>query len=380
MTTPSIPNLGSIIAAGSQAGLQPDTQAAGQGQQVPVVAPQVNAGSVVPVQQPANPVVQQPPAQSVNLRGVLVQSGYTIPDDMTDDDIASSVVANLNSYYEIQGSPEYTEYQKQRAEFQKYMQSQQQKPPAAQAQPAQTPTPQTQQQPAISSEQLLHAVTAGAVTRGQDGKWVATNPAYAAYAQAMQASEEKAAQSRVSMAANPEEFIQKTLADALEKQRLQFEESQKPLLEKLESFRIQQERQVVDQWVQQNSTKLFSNDGQLTPYGKLYQKLEADIESQNPNIGIAERHQRVLQYVSLLDSQSAQQPAQQPVVQAPQQSQQPQVPQQSFMQKVGQNRMNGVNRLSEYEGPAQNSVTPRIPVGKGGFPSLEGIIAQQHQN
>ena len=393
MTTPSpIQSLASIISAGSQAGLQPDAPAAAQNSQALAngpASPQVSTGVVGSQQLPANgqpvqptqpvqqtqPANQTPPVQKpAGIRGVLVESGYDIPENMTDDEVLSSVVDNLNKSFEIQGDREFQEYRKNREEFLKFSQAQQAQ------QPAQTPQPQTTQQqapvPAIPAEQLLHAVTVGAITRGADGKWAAQNPAYSSYAQAMTEKEEKTAQVRVSMAANPEEFVQRAIADALEKQSQKFAELQKPILEQLEQARVHQEKQVVNGWVQENKSKLFTADGQLTPYGKLYQKLESDIEEQNPAIGLAERHQRVLQYVSLLDQQAVQ-PAPAPTPAAV--PNQPAAPQQTFMQKVGQNR-NGTNRLSEYEGPASNAVTPQIPLGKSGLPDLEKIIAKQNQN
>ncbi len=295
--TPTIPSLASVInSQGASAGGSVTVPAPGSdpgqivgqsGSQAGAVSQPQSASVGQPQAAPQQAPAQQAPAQAdqpLNIRQTLIQNGYTVPESMSDADVVEALLQNLGEYYDLKSTPEITEYQKHRDEFQKYLQSQQQsqqtQPPVqTQAQPQKsTPSPAGEYTP----EQLLQAVSMGAVTRGADGKWVAANPAYAQIAQAMVAQEEKAAQLRVSMAADPQAFIQKAIQEATEQLKKQFEESQKPILQQFEQMRLAQEKQVVSQWVEQNRQRLFFSENELTPLGKLYQKLEADIHSSEP--------------------------------------------------------------------------------------------------
>ena len=127
----------------------------------------------------------------------------------------------------------------------------------------------------------------------------------------------------------------------------------------------------VEAWVTQNAAKLYlPGSKNLAPYGQAYQTIESTIQAAKPNISPLERHNEVLKQLAVLEqafrpAASAVQPV--PVVPAAQK--------QPFLAAAGQR--NGSNRLSEYTGPASNSVTPQVPRGKGGAPSLAGLIDQQ---
>jgi len=205
-------------------------------------------------------------------------------------------------------------------------------------------------------------------------KWVPAYSQFAAHADAINSRAEKMQQTKINLATDPQDFIRQQIQEAVNSLKPQSEVNElKQVLEEIKQERVNAQWAQVDQWVEQNRSKLFTTDNKPTPYNSLYSQFESAITSADPSFANRplERHNEVLKRIAI--AEQAFRPAQQA---SPQQGQaNPAAPaQRSFLD--GAARRNGTNRLSEYTGPANNAVPPQVPLGPGGLPSLGGIINQ----
>ena len=309
--------------------------------------------------------------QQAILRQLLTQRGFNIPSEFSNDDqIADLIAAQLDSASTIESSPEFQQF--------KAWQAQQ-----AQSNAAGTPAPAVQSNPAptakteeIPESKILSAITDGYVTfDAATKKWVPTYEQFAAHANAINSRAEKTQQTKINLATDPQDFIRQQIQDAVNSLNPKSEVSElKQVLEEIKQERVNAQWAQVDQWIETNRSKLFAADNKPTPYGNLYVQFESAITSADPSFANRplERHNEVLKRIAI--AEQAFRPAQQA---SPQQGQAtPAAPAQRPSFLDGAARRNGTNRLSEYTGPANNAVSPQVPLGPGGLPSLNGIITQ----
>jgi hypothetical protein len=307
--------------------------------------------------------------QQAILRQLLTQRGFNIPSEFSNDDqIADLIAAQLDSASTIESSPEFQQF--------KAWQAQQTQAPA----PA-VPTTSATPAPAAKTEEIpeskiLSAITDGYVTFDQASKkWVPAYPQFASHADAINNRAEQTQKTKVDFASDPQAFIDQKIQEAVSSLKPQSEISElKQVLEEIKQERVNAQWAQVDQWIEQNRSKLFAADNKPTPYGNLYVQFESAITSADPSFANRplERHNEVLKRIAI--AEQAFRPAQQA---SPQQGQaNPAAPAQRPSFLDGAARRNGTNRLSEYTGPANNAVPPQVPLGPGGLPSLNGIITQ----
>ena len=383
-----VPSLGQIInanAGGMPAPapvqqVQPVTSApAGQ-----IVNPAVQT-TVQPAAQGTQPVQVQAPEQTqataqqqAVLRHLLSQRNFNVPETaQTDDQIADLIAAELDAAAEatrLTESAEFQAFAQNRDQFLAWLNSQAQSPQNTQ---------NSQQNPSATSPasaanvaQIPDAALTSAIANGyvmmdpQTQKWSARFAQFSAHADAMNARAAKAAEMKAALAADPDAFIQAKVTEALATKTVGQESTElKQLLEELRAERQATQQSQVNQWIEANRTRLYDQSGQFTPYAKLYQQFEEVISSAAPNISPLERHNKVLEKLNAAQAAFQSTLPAQGTVPAPQP-----VQQQSFLS--GAARRNGTNRLSEYQGAASNQVKPQVPVGKGGHPSLAGLIQQ----
>ena len=329
-------------------------------------------------QQPAPPTAAAGPStasssesqqEQARLRSLLTQRGFEIPEDYaTDDSIADLIAAQLDATAAREQSDEYKAFIKWRQDQQIAATT------AATAQPA----PKTPEKPAeIPESAILSAVSGGYVHYdGEKKQWAAAHPTFAAHAEAMNARDARAQQIKVALATDPEGYIQQQV-EARVKEILasQTQDTQAPaseLKQVLEQFKQQQIQAQVSQieaWGNENASRLYDATGSKTPFYLLYENIYTDLNKIDPTFDQRplERHNEILRRVTAAEKAFR---AQQPVP-APQQPAKPQ----TFLEGAAARR-NGTNRLSEYAGPARNTVAPQIPKGGMGVPSRGGIIHQ----
>jgi hypothetical protein len=306
--------------------------------------------------------------QQAILRQLLTQRGFNIPSEFSNDDqIADLIAAQLDSASTIESSPEFQQF--------KAWQAQQNQAPTPAVQSPATPAPAAKTEE-IPESKILSAITDGYVTfDAATKKWVPTYAQFASHADAINSRAEKTQQTKINLATDPQDFIRQQIQDAVNSLKPQSEINElKQVLEEIKQERVNAQWAQVDQWIEQNRSKLFAADNKPTPYGNLYVQFESAITSADPSFvnRPLERHNEVLKRIAI--AEQAFRPAQQA---SPQQGQaNPAAPTQRPSFLDGAARRNGTNRLSEYTGPANNAVPPQVPLGPGGLPSLNGIITQ----
>ena len=337
-------------------------------------APAVDSATTAGVSSPAVPTaeISQQQQQAV-LRQLLTQRGFNIPTEFSNDDqIADLIAAQLDSASTIESSPEFQQF--------KAWQAQQ-----VQTNAAGTPAPAVQSNPAptatkteeIPESKILSAITDGYVTFDQSTKkWVPAYPQFASHANAINSRAEQTQKTKIDLATDPQDFIRQQIQDAVNSLKPQSEVNElKQILEEIKLERVNAQWSQVDQWVEQNRAKLFAADNKPTPYNNLYVQFESAITSADPSFASRplERHNEVLKRIAI--AEQAFRPAQQASPQ-PGNGNPANTPAQRSSFLDGAARRNGTNRLSEYTGPANNAVSPQVPLGPGGLPSLNGIITQ----
>lgn len=372
--SPMRPRLQSIIdqnVSGNVEAAAPHTQAA-----TPTAA-----SAPQPAQQP--PQFQAQPAVSPSLRTLFESRGFTVPAGLQNDDaIAELVVQQINAADELQSSDEFRQFVEQRDRFLEWQQKSQESELVK-------PVDQASSTPAVSvstipQDKLLQAITAGFVLQGQDGKFSARHAAFQSHADALNAHAQSVMDQKAALAADPDGFIQKQvqalLANAGTSGGTTSQEvaELRSLLNEIKSERQSQQQAQVNAWVDSNKAKLFDPTNKLTAYGNLYTQFEQAIDAISPNLNPLERHNQVL--AKLNAAEAAFRPAQSALTQSQAQSaatpNQPATTQQrqSFLNNAA--RRDPVNRMSDYSGPASNTIPSQQPRGKGGFTSLRSIIEQ----
>jgi hypothetical protein len=301
-------------------------------------------------------VASESPAQKAFLREMLTQRGLSVPDELnTDELIVESLVNEFNHAAEAYESPEYKaflDWQSKQAIAEK-----------AKSEPPVTPATGPQ------SQEILNAVRQGIVSfDGVQKKWIASHPQFEQYADSMNSQDLRANQAKISFASDPEGFIAQKIRESAGDLKPSSEIAElKELIQQIRQERTDQAEQgKITTWENANLAKLYvTGSGEMTNYGKAYQDIETSISKINPKIGLLERHNQVLQQLAIVEKYL---PQAKPVVP------EPQAAKTSFLDAAS--RRNGTNRLSDYSGPASNSVAPQIPKGKQGYPSLIGIIEQ----
>ncbi len=61
------------------------------------------------------------------------------------------------------------------------------------------------------------------------------------------------------------------------------------------------QQQIINKWITENHSKLFTDTGALTSFGDLYQQFEIAIDEQTPNVTLLERHQEVLKRIAIAE-------------------------------------------------------------------------------
>lgn len=297
-----------------------------------------------------------------NLRELLVKRGLDVPEELdTDELIVDTLVNEFNTAATAFESPEYKAYLSWQAQ-------------QVAAEKAKTAAPVVSENPAgPETSDLLNAVMQGVVAFDNTAKkWTSTHPQFANYADALNEKDQRANQAKISFASDPEGFIAQKIKAAVADRTPSTEVSElKELLQQIRQERTESAEQAkITTWENANLSKLYVPvTGEMTPYGQAYQEIESSIDKVNPKLSLLERHNQVIRQLAIVEKYL---PAAKPVAPAAQAAV---VPKQSFLEAAS--RRNGTNRLSEYAGAAANSVTPQIPTGKGGYPSLGGIIDQQ---
>lgn len=337
-------------------------------------APAIDSATIAGVSSPAAPTaeISQQQQQAV-LRQLLTQRGFNIPTEFSNDDqIADLIAAQLDSASTIESSPEFQQF--------KAWQAQQ-----VQTNAAGTPASAVQSNPAptavkteeIPESKILSAITDGYVTfDASTKKWIPAYPQFASHANAINSRAEQTQKTKIDLATDPQDFIRQQIQDAVNSLKPQSEVNElKQILEEIKQERVNAQWSQVDQWVEQNRAKLFAADNKPTPYNNLYVQFESAITSADPSFANRplERHNEVLKRIAI--AEQAFRPAQQANTQ-PGQANPANTPAQRSSFLDGAARRNGTNRLSEYTGPASNAVSPQVPLGPGGLPSLNGIITQ----
>ncbi len=372
---PKIPSLASLIdtnasgsgdaplAAGTSTGQQPTPPAPAAG---PSSAPATATATATASPAPATAESEH---EQARLRSLLIQRGFEIPEDYaTDDSIADLIAAQLDANAAREQSDEYKA-------FIKWQQDQQ---TAASAATTAQSAPKTPEKPVeIPESAILSAVSGGYVHYdGEKKQWVAAHPTFTSHADAMNARDARAQQIKVALATDPEGYIQQQV-EARVKALLanQTQETQAPaselkqVLEQFKQQQIQAQVSQIESWATENASRLYDATGSKTPFYLLYENIYTDLNKIDPTFDQRplERHNEILRRVTAAEKAfRAQQPAP-----APQQPAKPQ----TFLEGAAARR-NGTNRLSEYAGPARNTVAPQIPKGGMGVPSLGGIIHQ----
>lgn len=378
-----IPSLESLI-AGSASGAETSASASGDASlpegtsaaaTVPADSPPAGQSNTdVSGTQQTTAQTQAQAAEQARLRALLSSRGFDIPETHTTDDaIADLIAQQLDAAASLESSPDYVQFQQWKAQ-----QSAQASPPATPVQPLAATAPAAQ--PEIPDSVILNSVNNGFITHDSaTRKWVPANPAFASHADAMNARAEKQQQAKIQLSLDPEAYIQQRINEALaaaEKARASASQPQseelKSLLDSMKQQQIQTQISQVEAWAQANSSRLFDATGNQTPFYMLYQTAYNDLTKLDPTYDQRplERHNEVLKRIQTAEA------AFRPTALVPTPvTQQQAKPQQSFLSNVAQRT--GENRLSSYDGPARNSVSPQIPRGPGGVPSLSGIINGQ---
>lgn len=359
-----MPSLDSIIAS------IPATDPAAPSVSGDASPPSHLSADVAPAQQTPSTAGQAAAAEQSRLRALLTQRGFDIDETYaTDDAIADLIAQQLDASASTQEPEGYQDFLKWKA--------QQTAQPVVQQAPATPAVPAT---PQVSPSEVLSAVSSGFVTYDAAAKkWVATHPTFSAHAEAMTSHEEKQRQVKISLATDPEGFIAQQV-EARVKAALESLQTQQPnnelkeVLATLKQQQVQAQTAQIESWASQNASKLYDAAGNQTPYYGFYQTLYTDLTKADPTFDARplERHNEIVRRMTAAEQafRSVQPVA--PVVPTPAPA--PQKPQ-TFMQGVANRNSNGHNRLSDYSGPARNSVAPQIPRAPGGAPSLNGIIA-----
>jgi len=368
---PKIPSLESLISSNtSGSGDAPLAAGTSTGQQP---APTTSAAdpSTASASTPAATTAESTQSQheQARLRSLLTQRGFEIPEDYaTDDSIADLIAAQLDATAAREQSDEYKA-------FIKWQQDQQTAAPAAATGPSAPKTPETPAE--IPESAILSAVSGGYVHYdGEKKQWVAAHPTFASHAESMNARDARAQQIKVALVTDPEGYIQQQV-EARVKALLasQTQETQAPaselkqVLEQFKQQQIQAQISQIESWGNENASRLYDATGAKTPFYMLYENTYADLNKIDPTFDQRplERHNEILRRVTAAEKAFR---VQQPATPA----QQPAKPQ-TFLEGAAA-RKNGTNRLSEYAGPARNTVAPQIPKGGMGVPSLGGIIHQ----
>lgn len=315
-----------------------------------------NPADTVPGNQAAQAAAEAQAAKT--LREMLQARKFEIDPTIDDDEkLVDTLAEMIDSASAVKQDPTFKQFMEARDEFQQWKASK-----ATTPDPKETTKKLLAEVPNLVQQQVLV---------NEDGKWVATNPAYTAHAEAANARNQKVRESTQKLVSelaeydSPEQWLEARLEKMLEsrgpKLPAEIEELKAHIQRTTEEQRITEVRT----WVESNQSKLFAADGSLTEYGKTYQAYEASApESLSDPL---EKHQWVL---SML----------QPVAkffEQPPQPQQPEAPKQSF---IGAANRNGHNRLSGFTGPANAATADQpLPRGKGGLPDFQTFIAQRTQ-
>lgn len=299
--------------------------------------------------------------QQSQLRSLLSNRGFVVPDSVaSDDQIADLLASELDSAISVRESDEFKKFQQWKAEQE-----------AAAAKPAQ-PSIQPQQ-PSASDAELLTAVSSGYITFDATSKrWSATHPSFSSLAEAMTSRDERAQKARAELAFDPTAFIQKRIDEAiqtaLKSAKPSAPEDVQQAVSEFRQQQVQAQLTQIESWASQNSQTLYDANGNPTPRYRLYETIYTDLTKADPSLDQRplERHNEVLRRMQVAEQ------AFRPAAAAPVQQQAKPA---SFMASAAARR-DVQNRLSDYTGPAKNSVGPQIPRGKGGIPSLQGIVNQ----
>jgi len=308
---------------------------------------------------------QSSPSQEQALRALLTSRGFEVPQDYaTDDAIADLLVQQLDAASSFEESDDYKKYLN--------WQSQQAIPQTFEVTaPVTTVAPPAQ----INESLILNAVSNGYITfDAKENKWGPAHPSFAEHADAMNAREKQQQQIKIQLATDPEGYIQKRIEEALAAHKAPVADSPqsaelKKVLDGLKQQQVQSQVSQIESWAMDNSSKLYDAAKQQTPFYGFYQSLYGDLTELDPTYDQRplERHNEILRRMQV--AEQAFRPSAPPAAEVA-----PPKPQ-SFLASVAQRT--GSNRLSEYDGPARNSVSPQIPKGPGGMPSLAGIINGQ---
>lgn len=327
-----------------------------------------------PLDQASQAQQAQQAQDQARLRALLTARGFDVPETYaTDDAIADLIAQQLDAAAvaenQFQQSPEYQQFVQWKAK--------QTQPTATIPAPAPAPALQEQQIPA---DAILSAIANRFLTQDADGKWVAAHPSFAKHAEQYNATVQRQQQMKAELAVDPEAYIQRRIKEALEVHKTAAPTDEiKQLLDSVKQQQIQSQVSQIEAWGSANASKLYDAQGKPTPYYGLYEQFYTDLTKADPTFEQRplERHNEILKRMQKIESAFL--PTALAGIPAPAAGQQAGAaqsqPQSTFLD--GASRRNGVNRLSDYAGPARNSVAPQIPRGKSGMPSLNGIIAAQ---
>ena len=345
------------------------TSAAPTGQTA--VTPQSGQSPLDPAFQATQTQQAQQAQEQARLRALLSTRGFDIPESYsTDDAIADLIAQQLDAAAAAEAQLEQLRAATQQTQAQA---------PAAPVtqQPATPASPESQ----IPADAILSAIANRFLTQDADGKWAPQHPSFAKHAEQYNATIQRQQQMKAELAVDPEAYIQRRIKEALESYSQQKPSAQtdelKQLLDSVKQQQVQAQISQIEAWGSQNQTRLFDSTGKPTAYYGLYNQFYTDLTKADPTFEQRplERHNEVLKRIqqveaAFLPTALAGLPGAQAQGGQAAQTQPPAKP--TFLDAAA--RRNGTNRLSDYAGPARNQTSPQIPTGKGGLPSLHGIV------
>jgi hypothetical protein len=329
------------------------------------------------VQQQLQPQVESP------LITAFKQRGFDVPAGMDEVSFLDTISQQIDDANQI------------RDDFQKRQAQQPAQPSLENALPAQPAPVASAQLPSPDAGSFTLSATAlslqqqGLLKKGEGGIWTADDPGLKSYADEANQLEVSLQNRARQLVTDPNQVLAPHMQKVASEITTPLEARLKQLEDQLATERQQAGDAEVDGWLKQNEQQLFFNGdrNQLAPYGQQYNSFAAQVDGMakqyGKNLSRGDLHNQTLQMMQAAGVTQQIQPAApvqpEPQPQVPMQLQyaQQQQPQQSFMQQAATTtpQING-NRLTEY--PSQQPTgSPQLPTGKGGRPSLAGIIAQQ---
>lgn len=348
---------------------------------ISAAVPETPAPAVAPTDTPpeTSPPADESPLQAgFNFREQLKTTlGVDTSVYQSEEEAFQDYTSALNQAGEVLNSETYQKFQSQQEQFEAFLASQNAEPAPDPA--VEPPAPEVPASPfatATLSEEARLMAENGMIARGEDGVWTAKNPALKSLADEYNQHDASIRANALKLTRDPVGFVQKLIesqqkpsapaADISENEVIKgLTEQVAAMKAVLDAQAASAQESQLETW--RKSTPLFKEDGSHTQYAQTYMKLEQQVRSETPEMPDLQVHERVLKY---LDMTGVKPEAPAPAA--------PETPKVSMVEKARSRAAtngNGVNRLKEFAGEVPAS-KPSVPQGKGGLPSLSGLIAQ----